>query len=253
MISKNKQKFIKSLGLKKHRDAEHLFIAEGPKVVEDLMGHYPCVILAGTSEYLDLHPHFKSQETYEITEKELKQISQLKSPRDVIAVFSQQKANKTDMMPDFQNNLVLVLDDIQDPGNLGTIIRIADWYGIHHIICSLHSADAFSPKVVQATMGALSRINITYTSITELFSKINKSIPIYGTFLDGHDIYSTKITKNGIIVMGNEGNGITKDVAKYITHRLYLPNYPKGVETSESLNVAVATAITCAEFRRRMS
>jgi TrmH family RNA methyltransferase len=253
MISKNKQKFIKSLGLKKYRDAEHLFIAEGPKVVEDLMGHYPCVILAGTSEYLALHPHFKSKETYEITEKELKQISQLKSPRDVIAVFSQQKANKTDMMPDFQNNLVLVLDDIQDPGNLGTIIRIADWYGIHHIICSLHSADAFSPKVVQATMGALSRINITYTSITELFSKINKSIPIYGTFLDGHDIYSTKITKNGIIVMGNEGNGITKDVAKYITHRLYLPNYPKGVETSESLNVAVATAITCAEFRRRMS
>ena len=147
----------------------------------------------------------------------------------------------------------MVLDDIQDPGNLGTIIRIADWYGIRHIICSPHTADAFSPKVVQATMGALARVNVSYNSLTELFTSLDKSIPVYGTYLDGQDIYSTEITPNGIIVMGNEGNGITREVSEYINQRLYLPNYPKGVETSESLNVAIATAITCAEFRRRMS
>jgi TrmH family RNA methyltransferase len=253
MISKNKQKFIKSLGLKKFRDAEQLFIAEGPKVVGDLMGHYPCQILAGTSEYLSSHPEFKVQEICEITQKELEQISQLKTPRDVIAIFSQQKTGDFALLPNFQKDLVLVLDDIQDPGNLGTIIRIADWYGIRHIICSPHTADAFSPKVVQATMGALARVNVSYKSLTELFTSLDKSIPVYGTYLDGQDIYSTEITPNGIIVMGNEGNGITREVSEYINQRLYLPNYPKGVETSESLNVAVATAITCAEFRRRMS
>ena len=253
MISKNKQKFIKSLGLKKFRDAEQLFIAEGPKVVGDLMGHYPCQILAGTSEYLSAHPGFKAQEIFEITQKELEQISQLKTPRDVLAIFSQQKSGDFALLPDFQKDLVLALDDIQDPGNLGTIIRIADWYGIRHIICSPHSADAFSPKVVQATMGALARVNVSYTSLTELFTSLDKSIPVYGTYLDGQDIYSTEITPNGMIVMGNEGNGITREVSEYINKRLYLPNYPKGVETSESLNVAVATAITCAEFRRRIS
>jgi len=251
MISKNKIKYIRSLGQKKNRDAENVFIAEGPKVVGDLMGYFDCLMLLGTKDYLENNSNKIVNNFYEITQKELEQISQLKAPRDVFAIFSKTRI-KAQEHPDLLKDLILVLDDVQDPGNLGTIIRIADWFGVKHIICSLHSADAFSPKVVQATMGALARVNITYTSINEFLEEINKSIPVYGTYLDGENIYSKPLTPNGIIVMGNEGNGIHKDLEKFITNRLYLPNYPVGVKTSESLNVAVATAITCAEFRRRM-
>lgn len=250
MISKNKQKFIKSLSSKKNRDIERLFIAEGPKVVSDLIGHYPCIILAATAEFLRTHPHITAKEVIEISQKELEQMSLLKAPREVIAVFSQQRFEQISE-PDYKKDLVLVLDDIQDPGNLGTIIRVADWYGIRHVICSPHTADVFSSKVVQATMGALARVNVSYMPILELLKGVDKSVPIYGTFLDGDNIYNTDITPCGIIVMGNEGNGITNEVRAVINKRLYLPGYPKDIKSSESLNVAIATAITCAEFRRR--
>ena len=144
--------------------------------------------------------------------------------------------------------LVLALDTVQDPGNLGTIVRIADWYGIEHILCSPLCADLYNPKVVQATMGALARVEVHYVELEETFRHI--SGPVYGTFLDGENIYGQELSSAGIIVMGNEGNGISPEIRKCVTHRLFLPSYPEGRTTSESLNVAVATAVVCAEFRR---
>lgn len=149
-------------------------------------------------------------------------------------------------------SLCLALDDVQDPGNLGTIVRIADWFGIEHIFCSNGTADIYNPKTVQATMGAIARVKLHYCNLPEFIGNASeKNIPVFGTFLDGENIYTQHLPKNGIIVMGNEGNGISEQIARKVSHRLLIPNYPQGCETSESLNVAVATAIVCAEFRRR--
>ena len=149
----------------------------------------------------------------------------------------------------YDSELVLALDGVQDPGNMGTIIRIADWFGIGTIYCSLDSADVYNPKVVQATMGSLAHVRIEYGNLQELIQQAQ--CPVYGTLLDGQNIYEQPLTKNGIIVMGNEGNGISPAIRELVTHRLLIPNYHQDSETAESLNVAIATAITCAEFRRR--
>lgn len=148
------------------------------------------------------------------------------------------------------HSLCLALDDIQDPGNLGTIIRLADWFGIEHIFCSPNTVDAYNPKTVQATMGGIARVKLHYTPLPELICAL-KGIPVYGTFLDGEDIYCQPLSSYGLIVMGNEGNGIGKEVEQLINRRLYIPNYPADRQTSESLNVAIATAVVCAEFRRQ--
>ena len=150
----------------------------------------------------------------------------------------------------FKGKLSLALDNIQDPGNLGTIVRLADWFGIEHIICSNGTVDIYNPKAIQATMGAISRVKVHYTDLPSFLSK-QKETPIYGTFLNGNDMYQEELTPDGIIVMGNEGNGISEQTATCINRRLYIPNYPKGRATSESLNVAMATGIICSEFRRR--
>ena len=149
-----------------------------------------------------------------------------------------------------KHSLCLALDDVQDPGNLGTIIRLADRCGIENIFCSHGTVDVFNPKVIQATMGALARVKLHYCDLASLISSL-KEIPIYGTFLDGNNIYGENLSQNGLIIMGNEGNGVSKEVSQLINKRLYIPNYPTSRETSESLNVAIATAIVCAEFRRR--
>jgi TrmH family RNA methyltransferase len=148
--------------------------------------------------------------------------------------------------------LSIALDDVQDPGNLGTIIRIADWFGIKDVICSLHCADAYGPKTVQATMGALARVRVHYVDLASFLSDC-KELPIYGTCMDGENIYNKQLSPHGIIVMGNEGNGISDSVRSLVSEKLLLPNYPFGETTSESLNVGVATALVCGEFRRRMS
>ncbi|MBR5689129.1 MAG: RNA methyltransferase, partial [Prevotella sp.] len=150
-------------------------------------------------------------------------------------------------------SLSLALDGIQDPGNLGTIIRIADWFGIETVVCSPDTADAYAPKVVQATMGSLARVKIVYQDLAELIDALPTDFPVYGTLLDGRDIYAETLTPHGLIVMGNEGNGISPEIARKITRRLLIPNYPADRPTADSLNVAIATAITCAEFRRRAS
>ena len=148
------------------------------------------------------------------------------------------------------DRLTIMLDGVQDPGNLGTIIRIADWFGIDSIICSPDTADAYNPKVVQATMGSLGRVSVTYSPLVPLLSSLPAEMPIYGTLLDGKDIYQKELTRHGVIIMGNEGNGISEEVRAMVTHPLLIPRFRQG-ESAESLNVAVATAITCSEFCRR--
>ena len=238
MISKNQIKLIHSLEMKKNRKSEQLFVAEGPKVVGDLLkaGFLPHSIFSTS-----LWPN-----SQQITEEELRRISFLQHPQEVLAIFRMPEATGSLPLP---TSLALALDGVQDPGNVGTIIRIADWFGIDTIYCSHDTADVYNPKVVQATMGSIAHVHIIYCDLLELFRQV--SCPVYGTLLDGTNIYEQELSTDGIIVMGNEGNGISQAVRDYITHRLLIPNYNTGDHTAESLNVAIATAITCAEFRRR--
>lgn len=247
-LTKNKLKYIRSLKEKKYRTEHGVFVAEGNKLVNDLLPHMKCQLLVATAEYLKDLNVSGIEEVIEVNDSQLVQASFLQNPQEVLAVFYQSKS-KGDV--NIREHLVLALDGIQDPGNLGTIVRLADWYGIQHIFCSLDTVDIYNPKVIQATMGALARVNIHYIDLIDFLDR-NRDIPVYGTFLDGDNMYEREVTPCGIIVMGNEGNGIRKEVEKRVTEKLYIPNYPMGSATSESLNVAIATAIICAEFRRRL-
>ena len=246
MISKNQIKFIRQLELKKFRKREGLFVAEGPKVVGDLLRRYHPKAVFATQHYLRNHQEIS--EATEITDEELSRISFLQHPQQVLALFPipEETTHKTFD----KEKLVLALDGVQDPGNLGTIIRIADWFGIDTIYCSEDTADVYNPKVVQATMGSLAHVHILYCNLTQLMDTLPTSYPVYGTLLDGNDIYQQPLTPKGIIVMGNEGNGISEAVRQRVNHRLLIPCFHQG-DTAESLNVAIATAITCSEFRRR--
>lgn len=247
MISKNQIKLIRSLELKKNRRRENLFVAEGPKVVGDLLqaGFLPHSVFSTTER----------PDAQLITEEELRRISFLQHPQEVLALFqipaqpSDILHHPSDIIPQ-PSSLSLALDGVQDPGNVGTIIRIADWFGIDTIYCSEDTADAYNPKVVQATMGSLAHVHIIYCDLLQLFDALPPSYPVYGTLLDGDDIYQQPLSQEGIIVMGNEGNGISEAVRQRVTRRLLIPNFHQG-ESAESLNVAIATAITCSEFRRR--
>ena len=224
-------KFIRSLQHKKYRDEAGLFVAEGSKCVEELKKGFELV--------LEVTPA-------NATETEIAQMSGLKTPQGVIAVFKKSAVSSQ------RSDITLALDGIQDPGNLGTIIRTCDWFGVRHIVCSQDTADCYNPKVVQATMGALARVQIDYVNLPEWLQQ--QQCPIYGTLLDGKNMYSqlsaVSSQQSAVIVMGNEGNGISQEVRKFITHPVRIPSYPPEAETSESLNVAIATAIVLAEFRR---
>ena len=240
MITKAQQKLIRSLEQKKYREREGLFVAEGPKVVGDLLeAGFEAVMTFRTPD--------------DITEEELQRISFLQHPQEVLAVMeipetARQPLSEADAaLP--SSKLCLALDGVQDPGNVGTILRIADWFGIDTIFCSPDTADVYAPKVVQATMGSLAHVKFIYTDLIALLQ--GADYPVYGTLLDGQDIYDEELSTNGIIVMGNEGNGISQEVRQLVSHRLLIPNYHTDSHTAESLNVAIATAITCAEFRRR--
>ena len=245
MISKNQIKLIRSLELKKNRRRENLFVAEGPKVVGDLLqaGYVPHSIFSTTVQ----------PDAQLTTEEELRRISFLQHPQEVLALFHipEQPSDIIHQTSAIRrpSSLALALDGVQDPGNVGTIIRIADWFGIDTIYCSPDTADIYNPKVVQATMGSIAHVHIIYCDLLELFAHCQ--CPVYGTLLDGKNIYEQPLSADGIIVMGNEGNGISEAVRQHITHRLLIPNYHTGDHTAESLNVAIATAITCAEFKRR--
>lgn len=250
MISKNTIKLIHSLELKKKRTSEKMFVAEGPKIVGELMDYYKPAMIFATREWADSHSDMK--DVTEVSDEELRKISFLQTPQQILAVFYMPEANSNILHEDdLDRQLVIALDGVQDPGNLGTIIRIADWFGIETILCSHDTADAYNPKVIQATMGSIARVRIIYTDLCRTLSMISKDVPIYGTLLDGDDIYTHELTGNGIIVFGNEGKGISPQIRQIVSHRLLIPNFSKG-NTAESLNVAIATAITCSEFRRRL-
>ena len=249
-LSKAKLKYIRALELKKFRKAEGVFLAEGPKLVGDLLGHFPCQLLAATTEWLQAHPHLQAGEVVCVSTEELARASLLRTPQQVLAVFRQPEEELDFDMP--IHALCLALDDVQDPGNLGTIVRLADWFGIEHLFCSHVTADVYSPKAIQATMGGIARVQVHYVNLSQFIQNITmKGCPIYGTFLDGKPLYEVPLTQNGLIVMGNEGNGISAEIERLVTDKLYIPSYPPLRETSESLNVAIATAVVCAEFRRR--
>ena len=244
-MTKSEIKLVRSLHQKKFRDELGLFLAEGDKCIGELRKHFELVLLADSSN---------------ATAKEIEQMSALRTPQGSIAVFKQVAGDRLQVAGD--TCIILALDGIQDPGNLGTIIRTADWFGVHDIVCSLDTVDCYNPKVVQATMGALARVRVHYMDLVEWLTQTRQSnIPIYGTLLDGKNMYEDRsilsecpeapsTSTSTLIVMGNEGNGISKEVRDLVTHPIRIPSYPPDAETSESLNVAIATAIVLAEFRR---
>lgn len=239
MLSKNQIKLINGLNQKKNRNAKKLFVVEGPKAISEF-----------------LHSKYKLNQLYTsvpklftqvvnqilISDAELKKISQLKTPNKALAVFEIPESQEIDI-----SKLILVLDEINDPGNLGTIIRLCDWFGIEDLICSLNTVDCYNPKVIQATMGSLTRVNVTYNNIQE-FLKIYQ-YPVYGTLLNGENMYKSTFEQKGALLMGNEANGISEEVQKYITHKITIPQFGNIKET-ESLNVATATAICLSQIKQ---
>ena len=238
--------FVRSLADKRVRDQERLFVAEGSKLIEEILASNFVVRRIYTTRH-DL----KGKNIEVVDQREMERISQLKTANDTLAVVEQPRYKLS--VSNLRGKLTIALDGVQNPGNLGTIIRLADWFGVEDIICSRDSADCFNPKVIQATMGAILRVRVHYTdNLPALLSDAHREgLNIYGTLLDGGNIYDEKLETSGIIVMGNEGRGITDETRKALTHRLLIPPYPADAPTSESLNVAMATGIILAEFRRQ--
>ncbi|MFK7833034.1 MAG: TrmH family RNA methyltransferase [Winogradskyella sp.] len=240
MLSKNQIKLIKSLGQKKNRQEEGLFIVEGIKgITEFLKSDYKLNNLWTTKSVFEAPKHLIN----EISETELNKISSLKNPNTALAVFEIPEPKLTQ-----QNGLVVALDDVRDPGNLGTIIRLCDWYNIKNLVCSVNTVDCYNSKVVQATMGSLTRVNVQYL---DLITYIEASkTEVFGTFLSGENIYTTDLPQEGIIVLGNEANGISEAIETMVTRKITIPQFGTSKAT-ESLNVANATAIVLSEFMRR--
>ncbi len=238
MVSKNQLKLIKSLQQKKYRNEHGLFFVEGFKAVNELLNsNLNLFRLLATKQFVG---GFLNTEIEEIEETDLKKISALQNPSGVIAVFEIPKP-----MPISYEDWIVVLDNIRDPGNLGTIIRLCDWFGIKNLVCSKETVDCFNPKVLQATMGSISRVNIVYQDLESFL--VNISLPVYGTFMKGSSIYKEDFPKAGIIIMGNEANGISPKLGTNIKNRITIPQF--GNRATESLNVATATAIVLSEIR----
>lgn len=249
-ISKAKVKIIKSMHLKKVRKQTGSFLAEGPKLVDELLTCTPCSFLVATSSYLTSHPNLADDlEVIEVSQEELAKVSQLQHPQQVLGIFKQMENNVDYSHPN--NSLCLALEDVQDPGNLGTILRVADWFGISNIYCSKETADIYNPKVVQATMGAIARVQVYYVDLLDMVQKLPTSTPVYGTLLDGDNIFKKELSTYGLIIMGNEGRGLSEEMKKWITDKLLYPSFPEDRIGTESLNVAMATALICGEFRRK--
>lgn len=252
MLSKNRIKWLRSLQMKKHRTAEGVFVAEGPKLVGELLaGGFECVYQVQSTKYVAEGPQGATQPfPVELaTEDELRQVSTVETPQGVLAVF-RQPCYAVDFVKAAKANLCLALDEVQNPGNLGTIVRLADWFGIGDVFCSQGCADVFNPKTVQATMGALAHVRVHYIDLARVLERARQEgVTVYGTFLDGENIYEKRLANAGVIVMGNEGRGISAAVAQGVTERLTIPSWTDS--HVESLNVAIATAVVCAEFRRQ--
>lgn len=240
MLTKNQIKYITQLKQKKFRDLNKVFVAEGFKVINELLNSTLQIehIYATKQLNFDVSKEFVT----EITEVDLKKISSLTTPNDCLAVFKM----KEDRLPQ-PNGLKIALDNVRDPGNLGTIIRLCDWFGVADLVCSNETVDVYNTKVVQATMGSLTRVNIFYTDLTDYLKDTDE--PIFGTFMDGTNIYKTDLPTSGIIVMGNEANGISAEIEALVTAKIAIPRFG-DIQQTESLNVATATAIILSEFKR---
>lgn len=240
MVSKNQIKLITSLHQKKFRQANNLFIAEGVKVINELL--HSNFELENVFATEPLFPAIPKEKFNLIAENDLKKISALTVPNNCLAVFKIPEIKSIN-----QKGLIIALDDIRDPGNLGTILRLCDWFGIEQVVCSEQTVDVYNPKVVQATMGSIARVNVAYLDL-EVYLKTT-NLPIFGTFMDGQNIYKTNLPKEGIIVMGNEANGISSKIEGLAKNRLAIPRFG-NLQQTESLNVATATAIILSEFCR---
>ena len=235
-------KVVRSLAVKKYRDDERLFVAEGTKCVRDTWDYFNC-----TRAWHDRLANATMHDKIVLANnQQMAKMSQFSNPSDVIAVY--EMPEKAIDEKEVRDGLNIVLDNVQDPGNLGTIIRLADWYGIKNIFASIGTVDVYNHKVVQATMGAISRVKVHYCDVPNLLEEYN-DLPVWGTFLDGDNIYQSELDNKGFVVFGNEGQGIGQKVSKLVNKRLLIPSWNSG-ETSESLNVGVATAVVISEFRR---
>lgn len=247
-LSTAKRKLITSLQQPKHRREQQLFVAEGTKCISELIDTFNCRMMVATAAWIESGkpglPH--GCELYKASRADMERISSMNNAPDVIAVMEMPvPLDKIDT-----SGLVLALDGVQDPGNLGTILRACDWFGVRTVVCSNDTVDVFNHKVVQSTMGALARVEVVYQDLTEWLSKLPKGLPVYGTFLNGENIYSANLSERGVIVMGNEGKGISQKVAATVNSRLFIPPYPCDARHVESLNVSMATAIILSQFRK---
>jgi RNA methyltransferase, TrmH family len=256
MLSNSQVKHIHSLKLKKFREIHRQFIAEGSKLVTDLMrSFYHIDSIFATKEWIRENPQLIISGKLSITEvtpAEMARITSLTTASPVLAVVDIPMSDLA--FPDLSSGLTLLIDDISDPGNLGTILRIADWFGISRVICSEDTVDLYNPKTIQATMGSVARVKVTYTDLAGLLQQAAPGVKIYGTFLQGENIYEKDLEQTGVIIIGNESKGISGQVAQFVTDRLFIPGFhapgdPAG--RAESLNASVAAAIVCSEFRRR--
>jgi RNA methyltransferase, TrmH family len=252
MLSKNTIKYIRSLAIKKYRSINGKFIAEGPKIVSELaLSDYKITELFALQNWVDENFSLIGKAGFAeiITTDQLNSISLLSTPNQVLAIVEIPET-KFDLSIS-ETSIVIALDDIRDPGNLGTIIRIADWYGMRHIVCSVKSVDAYNSKTVQASMGSISRVNIYYEDLRELLNKASQQNVVYGAFLKGNSIHEESFAKNGFIVIGNEANGISPEIEKLISKKISIPFGKDTVLHAESLNASIATAIICAEINRQ--
>jgi len=264
VLTKNIIKEIRSLEQRKGRREQHAWLAEGNKMVGDLLAEksFLCLRLIATATWWQEHPEYSNaaQECYEVTHAEMERVSLLQAPQEVLAVFadstSDAKAEQqfcSEAATRTTDELFILLDEVQDPGNLGTIIRTADWFGVRHIFCAPGTADCFNPKVVQATMSALARVKLHYFATKEEECQWLQQVqgPIYGTFLEGENIYNKVLEPHGLLVMGNEGRGISPEVAQMVTSKVLIPHFAPDGKHVESLNVSIATAICLSELKRR--
>jgi TrmH family RNA methyltransferase len=243
MLSKNQIKRITSLQQKKYRNEYQLFIAEGIKVIQELFqSHYIVEHFYTTNPDLSIS---EAPIPEIITESDLKKISCLKTPNDCLAVFRIPKPKPINL-----NGLVVCLDDVRDPGNLGTIIRLCDWFGVEQLVCSPETADVYNPKVIQSTMGSISRVNLVYTDLNKFLE--NSILPVFGAFMEGENVHESALPEKAILVLGNEANGISKSLESKISSKISIPRFGQ-LQKTESLNVATASAILLSEFRRNFS
>lgn len=240
MVSKNQIKLITSLQQKKYRNEHQLFIAEGVKVIQELLvSNFVLEHLFVTESIFET---INPEQITLVKEAGMKRISALVSPSSCLAIFKIPKAKTIK-----DKGLIVALDDIRDPGNLGTIIRLCDWFGVKQLVCSNETVDVYNPKVIQATMGSITRVNVIYTDLQDFIAQT--SLPVFGTFMDGKNIYQETLPTDGVLIFGNEANGISTTIENSIKNRIAIPRFG-DIQQTESLNVATATAICLSEFRR---